>query len=165
MFKHTLLLAYIFEYFRNTCLRIYELDPAYFLSAPGLAWQACLKMTEVTLELLTDYEIYLMIESGKREGISRVTHHFAKANNKYMKNFNKNELSVFLEYLDGNNLYGWAIYKKSPVFDFKWAKYLIKYTQEYMQNYNENSIHGAILEVDIEYPKHLWSLPFLQKNK
>ena len=106
MFKHTLLLAYIFEYFRNTCLRIYELDPAYFLSAPGLAWQPCLKMTEVTLELLTDYEIYLMIESGKREGISRVTHHFAKAKNKYMKNFNNNELSVFLEYLDGNNLYG-----------------------------------------------------------
>ena len=58
----TLLLADVFEKFRNTCIEIYELDPAHFLSAPGLAWQACLKKTEVNLELLTDVDMLLMIE-------------------------------------------------------------------------------------------------------
>ena len=86
----TLLLSDIFEYFRNMCLDIYELDPAYFVSAPGLAWQACLKKTGVKLELLTDYHMILMIEKGIRGGICQATHGHAKANNKYMKKCNKN---------------------------------------------------------------------------
>ena len=67
------------------CLDIYELDPVYFVSAPGLAWQACLKKIEVKLELLTDYEMILMIAKGIRGGICQATHRYAKANNKYMK--------------------------------------------------------------------------------
>ena len=63
----TLLLAYVFENFRNKCIEIYELDPAYFLSAPGLAWQACLKKTEVKLGLLTDVDMLLMVEKGIRK--------------------------------------------------------------------------------------------------
>ena len=125
-------------------------------------------MTKVNLELLTDYGIYLMIESGKRGSISQVTHHYAKANNTYMKNFNKNNQSVFLEYLDANNLYGWSMIKKLPTSRFKWSNDLNKYTQEYIQKYDENSDHGAILEVDVDYPKYLRSLhkdlPFLQKK-
>ena len=66
------------------CLEKYELDPTYFVSAPGLAWQACLKKTEVKLELITDYDMILMIEEGIRGGISQATHRYAKANNKYM---------------------------------------------------------------------------------
>ena len=62
--NHTLLLADVFENFRNTCLKVYELDPAHFLSLPGLAWQACLKKTYVKLELLTDYDMLLMVEEG-----------------------------------------------------------------------------------------------------
>ena len=81
----TLLLADVFENFRNMCLEIYGLDPLYFLSAPGLAWQACLKKTEVKLELLTDYNIILMVEKGIRGGICQVVHRYAKANNKYIK--------------------------------------------------------------------------------
>ena len=70
----TLLLADVFENFRNTCLKVYELDPAHFLSLPGLAWQAYLKKTSAKLESLTDYDILLMVEEGIRGGISHVIH-------------------------------------------------------------------------------------------
>ena len=84
-----LLLADVYENFRNMCFDIYGLDPVYFLSAPGLAWQACLKKTEVKLELLTYYDMILVIEKGIRGGICQATHRHAEANNKYMKNYDK----------------------------------------------------------------------------
>ena len=115
----TLLLADVFENFRNMCLDIYGLDPVYFVSAPGLAWQACLKKTEVKLELLTDYQMLLMIEEGIRGGMCQSTHRYAKANNKYMKNYDKNIESSYLMYLDANNLYQWAMSQKLPVNVFK----------------------------------------------
>ena len=86
----TLLLADVFENFRNKCLEVYELDPAHFLSLPGLTWQACLKKTNIELELLTDYDMLLMVEEGIRGGICHSKHRYAKANNKYMKDHNKN---------------------------------------------------------------------------
>ena len=70
----TLLLADVFENFRKACIKTYELDPAHFISLPGLAWQACLKKTEVELELLTDYDMLLMIEEGTRGGICHAAH-------------------------------------------------------------------------------------------
>ena len=93
----TLLLPDVFENFRNMCLDIYGLDPVYFVLAPGLAWQACLKKTEVKLELSTDYDMLLMIEKGIRGGICQATHRYAKANNKYMKNYDKNIESSHIE--------------------------------------------------------------------
>ena len=101
-----LLLADVFENFRNTCLKVYELDPAHFLPLPRLAWQACLKKTNVKLELLTDYDMLLMVEEGIRGGICHSIHRHAKANNKYMENYNKNEECSYIQYLDTNNLYG-----------------------------------------------------------
>ena len=92
----TLLLADVFINFRNMCLKEYELDPAHFLSLPGLAWQACLKKTNIELELLTDYDMLLMEEKGIRGGICHSIYRYAKANNKYMKNYNKNEESSYL---------------------------------------------------------------------
>ena len=89
----TLLLADVSENFRNKCPEIYELDPTYFVSAPGLTWQACLKMIGVKLELMTDYDMLLIIEKGIRGGICQATHRCAKANNKYMKNYDKNNES------------------------------------------------------------------------
>ena len=82
----TLLLAVVFKNFRNMCIKVYVLYPAHFLSAPGLAWQVCLKKTEVKLELLTDVDILLMVEKGIRGGICHAIYRYAKANNKYMKN-------------------------------------------------------------------------------
>ena len=118
----TLLLADVFENFRNKCLEVYELDPAHFLSLPGLAWQACLKKTNVELKLLTDYDMLLMVEEGIRDGICHSIHRYTKANNKYMKDYNKNIESSYIQYLDANNLYGWAMCQKLPRNNFKWVE-------------------------------------------
>ena len=102
----TALLADVFENFGDKCIEIYELDPPHFLSAPGLAWQACLKKTGIKLELLADNDMLLMFEEGIRGGMCQATYKYAKANNKYMNNHDKNNESSYLEYLDANNLYG-----------------------------------------------------------
>ena len=83
------------------------------MSAPGLAWQICLKKTEVKLELITDYDMILMIEKGIRGGICQATHRYAKANNKYMKNYDKNNESSDIGYLDADNLYNLYVSKIS----------------------------------------------------
>ena len=142
----TTLLADLLESFRDKCLEIYELDPAHFLSAPGLAWQACLKKTHVELELLTDNDMLLMFEEGIRGRMCQATHRYAKANNKYMNNHDRNEESSYLEYLDANNLYGWAMSQKLPVRNFKWIEKgdISKFNEDFIKNYNENSDKGYI---------------------
>ena len=110
--RDTLLLADVFENFRNTCLKVYELYPAHFLSLPGLAWRACLRKTNVKLKLLTDYDMLLTVEEGIRGGICHSIHRYAKANNKYMNNYNENEEYSYIQYLDANNLYGWEMSQK-----------------------------------------------------
>ena len=115
----TLLLAAVFENFRNMCIKVYKLDPVHFLSAPGLAWQACLKKTKVKLELLTDADMLLMVEEGIREGICHSIHRYARENEKYMKNYDEDEESSYIQDLDANNLYGWAMSQKLPANGFK----------------------------------------------
>ena len=115
-----LLLADVFENFRDVCMKNYELDPAWYYTTPGLAWDACLKKTGVQLELLSDPDMLLMIEQGIRGGVSMILKRYAKANNKYMgEKFNPNEKSKFMQYLDANNLYGWAMSLPLPVRGFK----------------------------------------------
>ena len=94
----TLFLADAFEKFRNMCLIIYELDPARFLSAPGLAWQAALKKTKIKLDFLTDIDMLLMVEKGIKGGICHSIYQNGKANNKYMKDYDKNKESSYLQY-------------------------------------------------------------------
>ena len=115
--------------FRNKFIKIYELDQAHFLSAPGLAWQVCLKKTEVRLELLTDINMLLMVEKGIRDGICHAIHRYAKANNKCMKNYDKNK--EYLMYLGPNNLHGRAMPKKLPVDGFKWKKNMLKFNEDF----------------------------------
>ena len=103
-YRDTLLLADVFENFRNMGIIVYKLDPDHFLSAPGLAWQACIKKPKVKLELLTDVGMLLMVEKGIRGGICHAIYRYAKANNKYMKNYNKDKEESLLQYLDDNNL-------------------------------------------------------------
>ena len=113
------MLADVFESFRDKCIEIYKLDPDHFLSAPGLAWQAWLKKTKVNLELLTDIDMLLMVEKGIRGGICQAIHRHAKANNKHMKNYDKDTESSYLIYLDAKNLSGWEMSQKLPVNGFK----------------------------------------------
>ena len=164
MQRDTLLLADVFENFRDMCLKKYELDPTHLLK--------CLKKTNIELELLTDYDMLLMVEEGIRGGICHSIHRYAKANNKYMKNYNNNEESSYIQHLDANNLYGWAMSKKLPVNGFKWidnnetAGPVIN--EEFIKNYNENDNKGYIFEADVKYPKKLHELhsdlPFLPER-
>ena len=152
------------------CIKEYELDPAHFLLLPGLSWQACLKKTNIELELVTDYDMLLMIEEGIRGGICHSIHRYAKANNKYMKNYNNNEQSSYIQYLDVNNLYGWEMSKKVPVNSFRWldSDKINKINEEFIKNYNEHDNKGYIFEVNVKYLKRLYELhsdlPFLSER-
>ena len=154
----TLLLADIFENFRQSCLENYELDPAHFVSLPGLAWQACLKKTNVELELLTDYDMLLMIEEGIREGICHAVNRYAHANNHYMKDYDKTKESSYIQYLDANNLYGAAMSKKLPIKGFKWLDDIERIDEELIKEYNEISDKGYVIEADVDCPQELHDL-------
>ena len=164
----TLLLVNVLENFRNKCIEIYEFDPAHFLSAPVLAWQACFKKTRVKLELLRDIDIVLMVEKGIRGGICHAIYRYAKANNRYMKNYYNDLESSYLEYLDANNLYGWAMSRKRPVNGFEWLEELFQCNKDFTKDYDEDSNKKYFLEVDVEYPKNLLNLhgdiPFLPER-
>ena len=112
--SNTIQLADVFEQFRTLCLRECKLDTAYYCTTPGLAFDACLKYTNVKLELLTDEDMHLMFEKGIRGGVSQVMHRYATANNKYMNNHDPNAPSNYLMCVDANNLYGWGMCKKQP---------------------------------------------------
>ena len=157
-----LLLADVFENFRKTCLKHYNLDPAHYYTSPGLAWDACLKETGQKLELLHDYDMLMMFERGTRGGITHISKRYAEANNKYMKDYNPDKPSKFIQYLDANNLYGWAMSQSLPTHGFKWMKNLTKETLlDILEKVNDSMLYpinkkGYIFEVDLEYPKDLW---------
>ena len=151
------------------CLDEYKLDPAYLGSAPGLAWQACLNKTGVKLELLTDYNMILMIEKEIRGGICQATHRYAEANNKDMKTYDKNIDSSYIKYLDANNLYGGAMSQKLPTNGIKRVEDLSQFNESFIKNYDENSDIGYVLEVNIDFSRRLFNLhkdlPFLPERK
>ena len=117
------------EEFKNVCLENYDLDPAWYYTAPGLAYDAALRESQVKLELLTDVDM-LMIERGSRGGISMISKRYGKVNNKYMgEDHDSAKPSKFIQYLDASNLYGWVMCKPPPVGGFKWM------TEEELKNW------------------------------
>ena len=148
-----LLLADVFENFRDLCLKSYELDPAWYYTTPGLAWDCMLKYTKVELELLTDYEMYLFFEKGIRGGISQCSNRYAIADE-----------NTQLAYIDANNLYGWALSQKLPMKNFKWTT-----VNDINDILSSNNNTGYILEVDLSFPKELHDkfndLPLAPENR
>ena len=120
--KKDVLLLDVFEKFIDTCLKFYGLDPCHYFNSPGLSWDAMLKMTGVKLEKISDIGKYLFIENYLKGGISYIVKRYAKANNKYMNDYNSKKPSKCLTYFDMNNLYGWGLSEYLPYGRFKWLK-------------------------------------------
>lgn len=158
-----LLLADVFENFRNKSILLYELDPVHYISLPSYSWDCMLKLTNVQIKLLTDIDMVLFVEEALRGGICQCSLRHCVANNKYMKDFDKNQPSNYLMYFDVNNLYGWAMTQSLPINNFEWINennfknqvdidILLRNTDDI------NGIYGYILAVDLSYPKELHDL-------
>ena len=119
------------------CLKIYRLDPGKLISAPGLAWQAALKKTKIKLNLLTDIGMLLTVEKGIRGRICHSVYQYAKPHKKYMKDFDKNKESSYIQYWDVNNLYVWAMSQKLPINNFEWIKDTSQFIEDFIKNNNE----------------------------
>ena len=134
-----------------TCLKYYGLDTCHYFSSPGLIWDAILKMTDAKLEKISDISKYLFIEKGSRAGVY-IAKRYAKANNKYMNDYDPKKQSTFISYLDMNNLYGWAMSEYLPYERFKWLKNVDELD---VMSINEKSPIGYLLENYLEYPYKL----------
>ena len=153
--KDVLLLEDVFEKFIKTCLKYYELDSFHYFSSAGLSWNAMLKITDVKLEKISDIGKYLFIEKGSRGGISCIAKRYAKANNKYMSDYDPEKPSTFITYLDKNNLYGWSMSEYLPYREFKWLENVDKLD---VMSINEKTEIGYFLEVDLKYPDEIHDL-------
>ncbi|XP_054280488.1 uncharacterized protein LOC128998396 [Macrosteles quadrilineatus] len=163
-----LLLADIFENFRQTCLQTHQLDPAHYITLPSFSWDAMLFKTNVKLETVQDHDMYLFFENSIRGGISQVCKRRSKANNKHCDGYNPSLPSKYITYVDANNLYGWAMSQYLPTGGFSWLN------QEQIDSLEVESLPddadvGYIFEVDVEYPESLHGphrcLPFLCERK
>src|SRR5688572_10197432 len=149
------LLADVFEEFRTMAMNYYKLDPLHYYSSPGLSFDACLKMTGVSLELLTDPDMYLFIEKGMRGGVSMISNRYAKANNMYMgEQYDANVPNSFISYLDCNNLYGFAMSEPLPTAEFRFLD------SDEIDDFDLDSKStddnlGYLLEVHLAYPPYL----------
>ena len=147
-----ILLCDIFEHFRELCSRYYELDPCHYVSLPGFTWDAMLKMTQVKIELISDIDMYTFVEQNIRGGVCTINHRHFAANNQYLDDFNPNEKSSFIHYVDANNLYGASMSHPLPIGNFRWC--------EDIENLNIMELDPDgdtcyILEVDLNYPENL----------
>jgi len=154
----------VFEYHRELTMSTYGLDPAHYIGLPQMTWQAGLKFTGVKLDQILDKDMYEMFEKMKRGGVSVISHKYAKANNKYLPDYNPDQEDTFLVQLDCNNLYGWAMCESLPTDGFEWAKPEDYDVEEIMKYQGDErgftpltfgETYGVCLEVDLEYPKEL----------
>lgn len=158
-----LLLTDIFQKFRKTCKQHYKLDPAFYITAPSLSFDAMLLKTGVQLELVSDLFIIRMIQSGIRGGLCMCSHRYAKANNKYIPDYNTSKPQSYIVYLDCNNLYGFSMCQYLPYSGFRFLSE-DEIDNLHVENVEDNAEWGFILEVDLLYPEHLHNhhndLPF-----
>ena len=148
------LLTDVYESFRRSAHKTYALDPAHYYTLPGFAWDALFKYTGVTLDLLTDPDMYIACEKAVRGGVCAVSHRHAKANNPRVAGFDPRKLKTWLRYDDANNLYGWAMSQKLPARDFVWGD-AAAWNSDRVSGLADDADRGAFLEVDLEYPTEL----------
>ena len=154
-----LLLADIFESFRSVCLSNYGLDPAHYVSAPQLSWDGMLKHTACELQLISDPEMFRMIDPNIRGGITMICKRYARANNKYLgpEYFDPSKQNSFIMYLDANNLYGWAMSRSLPISGFHWVPEDVFLQIDWAAQTEEQDT-GYIVECDLDYPQELHEL-------
>merc|ERR1711954_227395 len=155
-----MIMADVFESFRNTTLQKYKLDPAHFMTAPSLSWSACLKKTKVKLELLTDPDMEMFIDKSLLGGISAVLFQLAFANNLQMGDLcdPSKPLNTIL-HMDANNLYGWAMSQYLPTGGFKWVDVSTNEDwTDFILAQGDEQEEGYFLDVDLEYPEELHEL-------
>ncbi|CAI6374590.1 unnamed protein product [Macrosiphum euphorbiae] len=159
-----LLLADIFENFRDVCMKAYAIDPAFYYTAPGMSFHCMLKKTKIRLQLLSDYEMLLMFEKGIRGGLVQASKRYATANHEKVPDYDAEKEKSWLVYQDCNNLYGYAMSQYMPTDGFKW----VKPTLAGLNDLDDTSPIGRIYEVDISYPKEVHDrhndFPFLPQN-
>ena len=148
-----LLLSDVWYNFKKVCLTNYKLDPTYYYSAPSLAWDSFLKKSEIELELITDYEKYMFIEDGNRGGLSQISTRFSKANNTYIKNYDKKKDDSYISYFDANNLYGHSMCEYLPYADFEWNT--DEWTNEKILQLEDKGDTGYLFNVDLHIPEKL----------
>jgi hypothetical protein len=149
-----LLLADIFENFRTKCCEIYNLDPCHYYTVPGFSFDAMLRYTNVEIELLTDIDMLMFVERGIRGGISQCSKRYAKANNKFIGDeYNPQEPTSYLMYLDVNNLYGYAMMQPLPLNGFEWVPD-VKCIEQINDLVRDPNV-SCLIEVDLEYGVHL----------
>ncbi|XP_072376726.1 uncharacterized protein [Diabrotica undecimpunctata] len=162
-----LLLADIFENFRKVCLKEYKLDPAHYVTAPSLTWDAMLKYTDIELQLLTDVDMVHFFKKGIRGGVATCTKRMGIANNRFLSNFDPTKPETYIMYLDATNLYGAAMSQPLPWGNFRWLN-----EQEIDQfnvfNIDDDGEKGYVLEVDLHYPPNMHDqhndLPFCPES-
>lgn len=149
-------LADVFENFRQTSIKYYKLEPCNYVGTPSFAWNSMLLKSNVKLENLSDVDMYLFFEKGIRGGQSVIFNKHSKANNKYLDDYNPDEETKHIIYLDANNLYGEAMSHKLPISGFEWFPVEMM-TNNLILSYDEDNIDsiGYALEVDLHYPEHL----------
>jgi hypothetical protein len=130
-------------------MKYYRLDPVWYYTSPGLAWDAALKTSKVKLELLHDQEMIDMIEDGIRGGVSMISHRYSKANHPAIPDYDSQQPHKYISYIDANNLYGWAMNHPLPTHGFKMM------TKKELKKWKE---YPCILMVDLEYLKELHKL-------
>ena len=148
-------LADVFETFRNTAMKEYKLDPAHYVSAPHLSWDAMLLTTKCSLELLSDDAMYTMIHQNIRGGVAMISNRRGTANNKYMKqHYNPSKPSKYLLYVDANNLYGWSMSQYLPDGGFEWLDEDEWSRIDWLAQHKEQ-VTGYVVECDLDYPDEL----------
>ena len=152
-----LLLADVFENFRDLAMSNYSLDPLHFYSVPGLAWASSLKLTRCRLKLLTDPTMYLFLEQGVRRGVATITKRYAKANNPETEGYDPSQPTNFLFYVDCNNLYGHAMSNALPCDDFRWMDEDALSTFD-VTKVPDDGNEGMVVECDLEYDESLHDL-------